>query len=381
MAALLTSVIENSSKVSEYIISCRAMGIEILPPDINEGESGFSVSDGKIRYGLCAIKSIGKSVIDAIVQEREQNGKYTSLNDFAQRLSGKEVNKRTIENFIKAGAFDSLNPNRRQLMSVYVAVIDRVNEEKKKSISGQMSLFDLVPEEEKADYDIKYPNLPEYAKEEKLAFEKEVLGVYVSGHPLEEYEEKWRKNVKAFSKDFVVDEEGNTVVTDNDYTVIGGMVENITIKNTRTGKTMAFITIEDLYGTVEVLVFPNVLERYRYMIRNDAKLFIRGRVTVSGEEQAKLICDKIEEFDKVPSELWIQFLNKADYMQKEEALFGLLKSSDGSDKVVIYLREEKQKKVLPANMTVKADFALLERLYQAFGNDNVKVVEKSIEIR
>ncbi|MBQ3583221.1 MAG: DNA polymerase III subunit alpha [Lachnospiraceae bacterium] len=381
MAALLTSVIENSSKVSEYIISCRAMGIEILPPDINEGESGFSVSDGKIRYGLCAIKSIGKSVIDAIVQEREQNGKYTSLNDFAQRLSGKEVNKRTIENFIKAGAFDSLNPNRRQLMSVYVAVIDRVNEEKKKSISGQMSLFDLVPEEEKADYDIKYPNLPEYAKEEKLAFEKEVLGVYVSGHPLEEYEEKWRKNVKAFSKDFVVDEEGNTVVTDNDYTVIGGMVENITIKNTRTGKTMAFITIEDLYGTVEVLVFPNVLERYRYMIRNDAKLFIRGRVTVSDEEQAKLICDKIEEFDKVPSELWIQFLNKADYMQKEEALFGLLKSSDGSDKVVIYLREEKQKKVLPANMTVKADFALLERLYQAFGNDNVKVVEKSIEIR
>lgn len=379
MAALLTSVIENNSKVSEYIISCRAMGIEILPPDINEGESGFSVSAGKIRYGLCAIKSIGKSVIDAIVSEREQNGKFKNLKDFVERLSGKEVNKRTVENFIKAGAFDSLNKNRRQLMAIYGAVIDRVNEDKKKSITGQMSLFDLVPEENKAEYDIKYPDLPEYEKEEKLAFEKEVLGVYVSGHPLEEYEQKWRKNIKSFSKDFMVDEEGNTVVKDNEYTVIGGMVENITIKNTRTGKTMAFITLEDLYGTVEVLIFPNVLERFRYMIRNDAKLFIRGRVSVSDEEQAKLICEKIVEFGQVPSELWVQFKNMDQYLKKEKELSDIIRTSDGNDSVVIYLREEKQKKVLPKNMSVRADLPFLEKMYQIFGQDNVKVVEKSIE--
>lgn len=379
MAALLTSVIENNSKVSEYIISCRAMGIEILPPDINEGESGFSVSEGKIRYGLSAIKSIGKSVIDTIVAERGQNGKYKNLKDFVERLSGKEVNKRTIENFIKAGAFDSLNKNRRQLMAIYGAVMDRVNEDKKKSITGQMSLFDLVSEEDKAEYDIKYPDLPEYAKEEKLAFEKEVLGVYVSGHPLEEYEQKWRKHIKSLSKDFVMDEEGNTVVKDNQNTVIGGMVENITIKNTRNGKTMAFLTLEDLYGTVEVLVFPNVLERCRHMIKNDAKLFISGRVSASDEEQAKLICEKITEFEQIPSELWIQFKNKNEYLEKENVLSDIIQTSDGLDRVVIYLREDKLKKVLPGNMSVRLDLPFLEKMYEIFGQDNVKVVEKNIE--
>lgn len=381
MAALMTSVIENNAKVSEYIVNSRNMGIEILPPDINEGESGFSVSDGKIRYGLSAIKSIGKSVIDAIVVERTENGRFTSLKDFAERLSGKEVNKRTIENFIKAGAFDSINPNRRQLMAVYISVLDKVNEDRKKSVTGQMSLFDLVSEEDKSAFDIKYPDIADYTKEERLAFEKEVLGVYVSGHPLEQYEKKWRKNVKAFSKDFMVDEEGNTVVNDNEYTVIGGMVENITIKTTRTGKTMAFLTLEDLYGTVEVLVFPNVLEKCRYMIKNDAKLFIRGRVSLTDEEQAKLICDRIIEFDGIPSDIWIKFEDKEQYLAKEQQLNQVIRESDGNDTVVVYLSKEKLRKVFPKNMTINGDYATLTRLEELFGKDNVKVVEKNIEIR
>ena len=379
MAALMTSVIENSSKVSEYIVNSRNMGIEILPPDINEGESGFSVKDGKIRYGLCAIKSIGKSVIDGIVAERNANGKFLSLKDFAERLSGKEVNKRTVENFIKAGAFDSINPNRRQLMAVYGAVLDRVNDERKKSITGQMSLFDIVSDEEKSDFDIKYPNLPEYAKEEKLAFEKEVLGVYVSGHPLEEYEEKMKKNVKSYSKDFIMDEEGNTIVKDNEKTVIGGMVEGITMKTTRTGKTMAFITIEDLYGVVEVLVFPNIFEKCRYKIKTDAKLFVKGRVSAD-DTQVKLICEDIIEFDSVPVDLWIQFKNKDEFMEKENILLNEMKTKDGRDTVIVYLKEEKQKKVYPRNMSVKADKEFVERLSWIFGETNVKVVEKSIEI-
>ena len=380
MAALMTSVIENSTKVSEYIVTSRSMGIKLLPPDINEGESGFSVKNNSIVYGLSAIKSIGKSVIDTIVEERELNGKYTSLKNFIERLSGKEVNKRTVENFIKAGAFDSLDGNRRQLMTVYSRIIDSVNEEKKKSITGQMSLFDLVSDEDKADYEIRMPDLEEYSKEEKLAFEKEVLGVYVSGHPLEQYEDKWRKNVKSFTKDFITDEEGNTIAKDNTVTIVGGMIDTITLKTTRNGKTMAFITLEDLYGVMEILIFPNVLERYRYMLKENEKIFVKGKVSIGDDEQGKLICDQIISFDKVPRELWIQFKDKNEYMLKEDELLEVIRNSDGNDTLIIYCKAEKAKKVFPRNMRINADAGMVNRLSEKYGTDNVKVVEKSIEI-
>ena len=380
MAALMTSVIENSTKVSEYIVTSRSMGIKLLPPDINEGESGFSVKNNSIVYGLSAIKSIGKSVIDTIVEERELNGKYTSLKNFIERLSGKEVNKRTVENFIKAGAFDSLDGNRRQLMTVYSRIIDSVNEEKKKSITGQMSLFDLVSDEDKADYEIRMPDLEEYSKEEKLAFEKEVLGVYVSGHPLEQYEDKWRKNVKSFTKDFITDEEGNTIAKDNTVTIVGGMIDTITLKTTRNGKTMAFITLEDLYGVMEILIFPNVLERYRYMLKENEKIFVKGKVSIGDDEQGKLICDQIISFDKVPRELWIQFKDKNEYMLKENELLEFIRNSDGNDTLIIYCKAEKVKKVFPRNMRINADADMINQLSEKYGADNVKVVEKSIEI-
>ena len=380
MAALMTSVIENSTKVSEYIVTSRSMGIKLLPPDINEGESGFSVKNNSIVYGLSAIKSIGKSVIDTIVEERELNGKYTSLKNFIERLSGKEVNKRTVENFIKAGAFDSLDGNRKQLMTVYSRIIDSVNEEKKKSITGQMSLFDLVSDEDKADYEIRMPDLEEYSKEEKLAFEKEVLGVYVSGHPLEQYEDKWRKNVKSFTKDFITDEEGNTIAKDNTVTIVGGMIDTITLKTTRNGKTMAFITLEDLYGVMEILIFPNVLERYRYMLKENEKIFVKGKVSIGDDEQGKLICDQIISFDKVPRELWIQFKDKNEYMLKENELLEFIRNSDGNDTLIIYCKAEKAKKVFPRNMRINADAGMVNRLSEKYGTDNVKVVEKSIEI-
>ena len=380
MAALMTSVIENSTKVSEYIVTSRSMGIKLLPPDINEGESGFSVKNNSIVYGLSAIKSIGKSVIDTIVEERELNGKYTSLKNFIERLSGKEVNKRTVENFIKAGAFDSLDGNRRQLMTVYSRIIDSVNEEKKKSITGQMSLFDLVSDEDKADYEIRMPDLEEYSKEEKLAFEKEVLGVYVSGHPLEQYEDKWRKNVKSFTKDFITDEEGNTIAKDNTVTIVGGMIDTITLKTTRNGKTMAFITLEDLYGVMEILIFPNVLERYRYMLKENEKIFVKGKVSIGDDEQGKLICDQIISFDKVPRELWIQFKDKNEYMLKENELLEFIRNSDGNDTLIIYCKAEKAKKVFPRNMRINADADMINQLSEKYGADNVKVVEKSIEI-
>ncbi len=372
MAALMTSFIDNSSKVAQYIVICRGMNINILPPDINKGERDFSVENGAIRYGLSALKSIGKSVIDNIVEEREERGPFTSLNDFVVRLTGKEVNKRTIESFIKAGAFDEFKLKRRQLMMIYVSVVDSVAQDKKNNMAGQMTLFDLAKEDEKKEFEIKVPNVSEFTKLELLAFEKEVIGVYVSGHPLEEYMSKWKKITTAVSSDFMADE-GEIKVVDGRKETIGGIVTNVKMQTTRTNKVMAFVTIEDLYGTVEVIVFPKDFEKHRFVLKEDARLFISGRVTVNEDEDGKLICESITEFDQVPSELWIRFSNKQAYEESEEQLLDILSASDGRDKVIIYLTEEKAKKLLSASKSVLADNFLVDKLKEKFGESNIAV--------
>ena len=379
MAALMTSVLDNTSKVSEYIYTCRQMGIAILPPDINEGEGGFSVSGQAIRYGLSAIKSIGRPVIDAIVEERKIRGPFTTLKDFITRLSGREVNKRTIENFIKAGALDGLEGNRRQKMMIYGSLLDTLNQEKKTTMAGQMTLFDIAPEEDKAEYEIKLPNVEEYDKEVLLGFEKEVLGIYISGHPLEEYMERLKKNTNAVTTDFVLDEETGTLkVSDGAKVRIGGMITDKVIKYTKSNKAMAFITLEDLVGTVEIIIFPKDYERYAKYLENDAKVFVEGRVTAEEDRNGKLICEKIISFDEVKRELWLQFPSKSDFEEKEGALYGKMMDADGSEHVVIYLAAEKQMKRLPENRNVAITKELLEELGNFLGKDNVKVVEKSL---
>ena len=379
MAALMTSVLDNTSKVSEYIYTCRQMGIAILPPDINEGEGGFSVSGQAIRYGLSAIKSIGRPVIDAIVEERKIRGPFTTLKDFITRLSGREVNKRTIENFIKAGALDGLEGNRRQKMMIYGSLLDALNQEKKTTMAGQMTLFDIAPEEDKAEYEIKLPNVEEYDKEVLLGFEKEVLGIYISGHPLEEYMERLKKNTNAVTTDFVLDEETGTLkVSDGAKVCIGGMITDKVIKYTKSNKAMAFITLEDLVGTVEIIIFPKDYERYAKYLENDAKVFVEGRVTAEEDRNGKLICEKIISFDEVNRELWLQFPSKSDFEEKEGALYGKMMDADGSEHVVIYLAAEKQMKRLPENRNVAITKELLEELGNFLGKDNVKVVEKSL---
>ncbi|MDD6168575.1 MAG: DNA polymerase III subunit alpha [Lachnospiraceae bacterium] len=380
MAALMTSVQDNTSKVSEYILTCRRMGIKILPPDINEGESGFSVSGNAIRYGLSAIKSIGRPVIEAIIEERKIRGKFTTLNDFITRLSGKEVNKRTIENFIKAGALDCLCGTRKQLLMIYSSVLEAINQEKKNSMAGQMTLFDLAPEEDKSDFELKLPDVGEFEKEQLLAFEKEVLGVYISGHPLEAYEEKWRKNISAVTTDFLLDEEtGVTKVKDMQKVVVGGMLTGKTIKYTKTNQVMAFITLEDLVGTVEIVVFPRDYEKYHAYLTEDAKIFVRGHANVEEEKNGKLICEKIYGFDDSKKELWLQFANLKEYEEKEKELFPLLDDSDGNDEVIIYIAQEKRMKRLARSHSVKADSRLVNVLTNFLGEGNVKVVEKNVE--
>lgn len=379
MAALMTSVLDNTSKVSEYIYTCRQMGIAILPPDINEGEGGFSVSGQAIRYGLSAIKSIGRPVIDAIVEERKIRGPFTTLKDFITRLSGREVNKRTIENFIKAGALDGLEGNRRQKMMIYGSLLDALNQEKKTTMAGQMTLFDIAPEEDKAEYEIKLPDVEEYDKEVLLGFEKEVLGIYISGHPLEEYMERLKKNTNAVTTDFVLDEETGTLkVSDGTKVRIGGMITDKVIKYTKNNKAMAFITLEDLVGTVEIIIFPKDYERYAKYLENDAKVFVEGRVTAEEDRNGKLICEKIISFDEVKRELWLQFSSKSDFEEKEGALYGKMMDADGAEHVVIYLAAEKQMKRLPENRNVAITKELLEDLGNFLGKDNVKVVEKSL---
>ncbi len=381
MAALMTSVIENPSKVAAYIYACRQMNIKILPPDINRGYADFSVDEGNIRYGLAAIKSIGKPIIQTIVEERKEYGEFKNLEDFISRMSTREaLNKRAIENFIKAGALDCLGGTRKQFMSVYIQIVDHVNQEKKYSMTGQMSLFDLVSEEEKSDFQIQLPKVGEYAKETKLAFEKEVLGVYISGHPLEEYEEQWQKAISATTLDFQLDEESNhSKVHDGAREIIGGFITEKTMKATKTNQMMAFVTLEDLLGTVEVVVFPRDYEKNRNLLEVDRKVFIKGRVSEEDDKPSKLICEKVVPFNQIKRELWIQFPDKADYLKNEQIVYGYLADSEGEDEVIIYCQAERAVKRLPKNRNIQIAPQVLSKLMNHYGEKRVKVVEKTIE--
>ena len=380
MAALMTSMIDNPPKVAEYIYSCRQMGIEILPPDINEGVGNFSVQDGKIRYGLAAIKSIGRPVIESIVRERDERGKFKTLKDFIERLSGKEVNKRTIESFIKSGAFDGLGGTRKQFMIIYVQIVDQVNQERKYSMAGQLSLFDMVDDDQKAEFDIPLPKVGEYEKETRLAFEKEVLGVYLTGHPMEEYEEKWRKSISKTTLDFQLDKEtGAAKVHDGAKEIIGGIIATLAIKYTKTNKTMAILTLEDLLGTVEVVVFPRDYEKYKEYLQEENKVFIRGRVSEEDDAPSKLICESVVPFSQTRKELWLQYADKDTFLAQEQMLYDLIGNSDGRDEVVIYCKKERVVKRLGRNRNVQVETGLLSRLMNYLGDSCVKVIEKNIE--
>ena len=375
MAALMTSVIDNSGKVAEYIMVCRSMGIDILPPDINQGESGFSVNGNAIRYALTAIKSVGRPVIDAVVQERKARGPYTNLKDFITRMADKDVNKKAVENFIKAGAFDSLPGTRKQFMSAYVQIMEHIVKDKKNNMAGQLSLFDIADESQKEDFDVKLPDVGEYSKEMLLAFEKEVLGVYISGHPLEEQEELWRKGITNTTADFVINEEiGEPAVRDNMPAIIGGIIVDKKIKYTKNDKIMAFLQIEDLVGSAEVIVFPRDYEKNSDKLLEDNKVFVRGRVSLEEERDGKLICEKITAFDEIPRKLWIKFPSKEEYESRSKELLDLLAGSDGKDSVIIYIEEIKAMKKLPPNWNVNADEQLAKVLAEKFGKENVKIV-------
>ena len=374
MAAMLTSVMDMTGKIAEYVYSCRSMGIQILPPDINEGESGFSAGENSIRYGLTAIKNVGKAVIDNIVAEREKHGKYKDLEDFITRTAGFGVNKRAIENFIKAGAFDSLGATRKQMMMVYVQIMDGVSQEKKDAMAGQVTLFDFADEEAKETYKVQMPDVGEYDIDQKLEFEKEVIGIYASGHPLQDQEGKWRRVITNMTLDFAQPEEGEEPkVEDKSRVTVGGIVSAVTRKFTKNGAQMAFITLEDLVGTIEVIVFPRQYDSSRHLIVEGKKLFIDGEANIEENAAGKVIANKIREFSDVPSELWIAFQDKEDYLKNNQELLERLSANKGNDKVMIVLAKERQRKMMPAQYAVNITKEFLQQLKDRYGEEFVKV--------
>ena len=371
MAALMTSVVDNTDKVAGYIYACRQMNIQMLPPDVNTSDMEFSVEDNAIRFGLSAVKSLGRPTIKAIIDERNKS-RFTSMQDFISRLYT-DLNKRTLENLIKSGAFDTFGNNRRQMMSVYARMLDNEAKQGKDAISGQMSLFDLVDESEKSQFEIKMPDVSEYTKEDILAFEKEVLGVYVSGHPLDEYAAMWKKHISAMSTDFEIDDEtGEPKVKVDSKATIGGMIMAKSVKPTKTGQLMAYLTIDDLVGTVEVIVFPRTFSTYRNIIEGTDKLFITGRVNANADENAKLICESVVPFEDVPRKLWIRFASEEEYLKKAADLAEELKYSDGKDSIIIYCTKENKRIALPQSRNIRITPDILASLRAQYGIKNVE---------
>lgn len=376
MAAMLSSVMDMTDKVAEYVYSCRSMGIKILPPDINEGESGFSAKGDSIRYGLTAIKNVGKAVIDNIVAEREARGIYKDLEDFISRTAPLGVNKRAIENFIKAGAFDSFGATRKQMMMVYAQIVDSVNQDKKDTMQGQMSLFDIADEDQKKNYKMQMPNVGEYDNDQKLEFEKEVIGIYASGHPLSDMEGKWKRVITNMSLDFAVPEEGESYkIKDKSRVTVGGIITTVTRKFTKRGDQMAFLTLEDLVGTVEIVVFPRQFDKYREVLMEGRKIFITGEADIQENAPGKVKASEIKEFVQVPSELWIAFKDKEAYIAGEQKLISLLSENKGNDRVMIALAKERQRKMMPAQYRVDANKNFVEKLKEIYGEDLVKLLQ------
>ena len=377
MAALLTAVMYNTSKVNEYILECKQMGIAILPPDVNEGESGFSVSKNGIRFGLSAIKGLGNTVTDEVVKNRTALGKFKNLEDFVERMSSKEVNRRTLESFIKAGAFDSFSGNRHQKLKGMEVLLENKSKTSKNKIAGQMNLFEIMTPKAKEIYQIKLPNVEEFSKSELLSFEKEVIGMYISGHPLDEYAEEILKNITAKTVDFFARDEEEPVVIDKSNVTIGGIVSSISIKTTRNNDTMAFVNLEDLYGNVEVVVFPKIYEKYKKLLNENEKVYIMGKVQLGDDGNGKILADSVKAFDRKVNELWLQYQSLEDFEEDKIKLLEFLSLNKGDDKAIIFIRESRLKKVLDKGINVNQD--IISYLSRKMGEDNVKVVTKILK--
>jgi len=352
MAALLNSVMDNSDKVANYIGECRQMGIQVLSPDINESFEAFTVVSDKIRFGLTAVKNVGQNVATAIIEARKAEGSFTSLRDLFERVSG-EINKRAAESLIKSGAMASLGAKRSQLLGVYEDILSQVQRQQRQNMKNQITLFDIV--DEPLFVEDQLPDVPEYPKSELLAMEKEMLGIYLSGHPLLEYEKELSRHV-TFHLGSVNDENR---IRDNLQVIVGGIIADVKTKVTRNDQRMAFINIEDLTGTMEVIVFPSVFEKYKDLLYSDSKIYLKGRINYKEDEYPKIIAEEMTPLQKEDKGTLIFFVSKEEKVDFS-SLNDFISSNPGDIPVVIHLNDEKKSLLLDKKVNVsEKDFCVL----------------------
>ncbi|HBD63252.1 MAG TPA: DNA polymerase III subunit alpha, partial [Clostridiales bacterium] len=385
MAALISSIMGSSGTVSLYIRECKRLGIEILPPDVNESSGKFTVEKGKIRFGLAAVKNVGTNVIAEIIKAREEKGKFVSFSDFCTKVDQGVLNKRQIESLIKCGAFDFLNARRAQLMEVYEKIIDTVVSQKKKNIEGQFSLFDDAASSTGTNFSHRdeLPNVPEFNEKVLLSMEKEMVGVYLSGHPLSEYEKELEKSATTNTSEIaeIGESENNSEITDGSRVIIGGIIIKKQNKITKNNNMMAFVTLEDLYGTVEVIIFPQIYERYREILQEDSIVLVEGNIDASEEDAPKLICNKITELKKeitptpgkqATRKVYIKVEDSEHYKDIKKELMNTISMYSGNDCVIIYNQQEKANMVLPKKNWVNIDSKeLIEKLKALLGEKNI----------
>ena len=396
LAALLTSVLDVPGKISEYIAEAKEMGIRVLPPDVNSSEDGFSVSGTDIRFGLAAIKNVGRAFMRQLVEERQANGPYTSLMDFCERLYDKDLNRRALESMIQAGAFDSMGFHRSQMLAVYERVVDAVANERRKNVEGQLDLFGMGVENVQ-DEEIAMPNLPEMGKKELLALEKQTTGLYLSGHPMDAYESLAKRanaaKIRAIADDLMPDAE-QPKYKDGMYVNLACVVSAVKLKSTKSGSMMAYATVEDMTGMMELVVFPNALQQFGMYLKEDEAVLINGRIDAREDEAPKLIVQSAaplseesvsalesKELAKKPTLTGQQALAKAGqrlYLrlpelsgEQFEQVKRFLAKQPGEIPVVLCLTSGGKPRLAPRSLWCAGNLQLMQNLRFLLGNENV----------
>ncbi|CUP53588.1 DNA polymerase III subunit alpha [Clostridium baratii] len=391
IAAMLNSVMGVNEKVAGYIKFAESQGIQVIPPDINKSYSKFTVEGDKIIFGLAAIRNVGVNVVEAIVKAREDKGEFTSIMDFINKLDLGAINKRAVESLIKAGALDSFDVFRSKLLAVYEKLMDGVSGEKKRNIDGQMSLFAI--DDEVAMPEVTYPNIKEFTKKHLLSMEKEMTGVYLSGHPLDEYKKSLEMQTTTsistinkvhkalednISKGISIDEIINQMpIKDNEQVILGGILTEVKQKVTRNNTIMAFLKLEDLDGEIEVIVFPRTLDRIRESIAEDALVTIKGRINIKEDEPPKLICEKVDGLEKVDSnKVYIRVNDNEEAKKINHYIKTDLIEYKGDSAVYIFNAKDKKSYRLARETWLNLDTDIISVLKETCGEENVKVVSK-----
>ena len=385
MAALLTSVLDSSTKVAEYIAECKELGIKLLPPDVNESDADFTVSGENIRFGLVAIKGIGRGFIQELMRDRELNGPFTAFDEFCRRMYGKDLNRRAAESLIRSGAFDSMGYKRKALLQVVNTVIEGVAMEGRANIEGQMDLFgfDAVEEDKPEVQTLVLPNVEEFTPQELMAMEKETTGLFLSGHPMDEYRSQAKRvgavPIGAIIGDFA-SENGPKTYADDQIVTIAGVVSTTRTRTTRNNSLMAYITLEDDTGSMELIAFQRALDTGGGYIRENAALLVRGRISVRDEKEPQLVVDSVRplsDLSALPEEpaqrksgartLYVRLKGRNSKEFKRIEL--ILKMFPGREKLILYFEDTKKR--VGAQCVVHE--ALVAELEEMLGKENVVV--------